>query len=76
MGIWNQTMLIKGEETCEIKLEEKIGKGRIARKVVIKNGKIVDKPTDVDILGEETPDGFIISGIKINRKRRIRNENK
>lgn len=75
MTIWNQTMLIKGEETCEIKIEEKEGEGRISRKVIIKNGKVIEKPSDVDILGEETPDGFIITGLEIVRKRKIRDIN-
>lgn len=75
MSIWKQTMLIKGEQTCEIEISEKIGEGRISRKVKIQNGKVVDKPADVNILGEETPDGFIISGLEIVRKRNIRNIN-
>ncbi len=72
VSIWKQTMLIHGEQTCEIKITEKEGEGRISRKVIIQNGKVVEKPSDVNILGEETPEGFIISGLEIIRKRRAR----
>ena len=72
MTIWNQTFLIKGEETCEMEITEKEGKGRISRKVKIQNGRVIEKPDDVNILGEETPDGFIVSGLEIIRKRRMR----
>lgn len=75
MSIWKQTMLIMGEQTCEIKISEIHGEGRISRKVKIQNGKVIEKPADVNILGEETPDGFIISGLEIIRKRQIRNIN-
>lgn len=75
MTIWKQTMLIKGEETCELNIEEKEGEGRISRKVIIKNGRVVEKPADVNILGEETPEGFIVSGLEIVRKRKIRDIN-
>lgn len=73
MAIWKQTMFIKGEETCELQITEKEGEGKISRKVIIKNGKVVEKPADVNILGDNTPDGFIISGLEIVRKRKIRN---
>ena len=72
MAIWKQTMLIKGEETCELQITEKEGKGKISRKVVVKNGKVIEKPADVNILGYDTPDGFIISGLEIVRNRKIR----
>ena len=64
-----------GEQTCEIKISERLGEGRISRKVKIQNGKVIEKPADVNILGEETPDGFIISGLEIIRKRKIRDIN-
>ena len=75
MAIWKQTMLIKGEETCELQITEREGEGKISRKVIIKNGRVIEKPADVNILGEDTPDGFIISGLEIIRKRKIRNIN-
>jgi len=75
VSIWKQPMLIKNEQTCEIEISEKDGEGKISRKVKIKNGKVIEKPADVNILGEETPDGFIISGLEIKRKRKIRNIN-
>ncbi len=72
MSVWKPTMLIHGEQTCEIEITEKEGEGRIHRKVIIKNGKVVEKPSDVNILGEDTPDGFIMSGLEIVRKRKVR----
>lgn len=72
LAIWKQTMFIKGEETCELQITEKEGEGKISRKVVIKNGRVIEKPADVNILGDSTPDGFIISGLEIVRKRKIR----
>ena len=75
MAIWKQTMLIKCEETCELQITEREGEGKISRKVIIKNGRVIEKPADVNILGEDTPDGFIISGLEIIRKRKIRNIN-
>ena len=72
---WNQTMLIRGEQTCEMEITEREGEGRISRKVIIKNGKVTKKPADVNILGTNTPIGFIISGLEIVRKRKIRNIN-
>jgi hypothetical protein len=65
-------MLINGEQTLEMVVTEKYGKGEISRKVVVQNGKVIEKPADVNILGEDTPDGFIISGLEIIGKRRSR----
>jgi hypothetical protein len=73
--IWKPTMLIKGEQTCEMEIFEKEGEGKISRKVKIQNGKVIEKPADVNILGNETPDGFVISGLEIVRKRKIRDIN-
>lgn len=74
-SIWNQTMLIDGEQTFEMLITEQEGKGRISRKVIIQNGKVIEKPADVNILGENTPEGFVISGLEIVRKRKIRDIN-
>lgn len=71
VSIWKQTMLIYGEQTFDMQITEKEGKGRISRRVVVRNGKVIEKPEDVNILGEETPDGFIVSGLEIIRKRRV-----
>ena len=71
-SIWNQTMLIDGEQTFEMLITEQEGKWRISRKVIIQNGKVIEKPADVNILGEDTPDGFVVSGLEIIRKRRSR----
>jgi len=70
---WNQTMLIRGEQTCEMEITEREGEGRISRKVIIKNGKVIEKPADVNILGNNTSSGFVISGLEIVRKRKKRN---
>lgn len=71
-SVWKQTMLIHGEQTFDMQITEKDGKGKISRKIAVKNGRVIEKPADVDILGENTPDGFIISGLDIIRKRRLR----
>jgi hypothetical protein len=65
-------MLISGEKTFEMKITEKDGKGKISRTVVVQNGQVIEKPSDVNILGEDTPDGFIVSGLEIIRKRGVR----
>lgn len=75
MEKWKQTMLIKGEQTCEMEIFERDGEGKISRKVIIQNGKVIEKPADVNILGENTPEGFVISGLEIVRKRKIRDIN-
>lgn len=71
MAIWKPYMSIKNQETCEIEITEKIGNsGKVKRKVKIQNGKVIEKPRDVIILGKETPDGFIIEGLQLRTKRR------
>ena len=72
VSIWKQTMLINGEKTFEMSITEKDGKGKISRTVIVQNGQVIEKPADVNILGEDTPDGFIVSGLEIMRKRRQR----
>lgn len=71
-SIWKQPTLINGEQTFEMQISEISGKGRISRKVVVQNGRVVEKPADVNILGEDTPEGFIVSGLEIIRKRQAR----
>lgn len=58
---WKPGIALQEGETCVMRLTER-GKGK--RKVVIKNGKIIEKPEDVDILGINTPFGFVIKGLK------------
>jgi hypothetical protein len=65
-------MIISGEQTFEMQITEEDGKGRISRKVVVKNGQVIEKPSDVNILGENTSEGFVVSGLEIVRKRRRR----
>lgn len=71
-SIWKQPTVISGEQTFELLISEREGKGRISRKVVVQNGKVIEKPADVNILGENTPEGFIVSGLEIIRKRKGR----
>lgn len=71
-SVWKQPMLINGEQTFEMQITEQDGKGRISRKVIIQNGQVIEKPADVNILGEDTPEGFIVSGLEIIRKRKAR----
>lgn len=72
MSVWKQPMIISGEKTFEMKITERDGKGKISRTVVVQNGQVIEKPADVNILGEETPEGFIVSGLEIIRKRCMR----
>ena len=75
MAIWKSYMSIKDQKTCEIEITEKVGiSGKVKRKVKIQNGKVVEKPRDVDILGTETTDGFIITGLQLKTKRRKTHE--
>lgn len=60
--IWRQGITIKPGETATIQLIEK--RDDFNRTVVIENGKVVDKPDDIDILGVDTPFGFEIRGIR------------
>lgn len=71
-SIWKQPTLITGEKTFEMKITEKDGKGKISRTVIVQNGQVVEKPADVNILGDNTPEGFIVSGLEIIRKRKQR----
>jgi hypothetical protein len=71
-SIWKQPTLITGEQTFEMKITEKDGKGRISRTVIVQNGKVIEKPSDVNILGDNTFEGFIVSGLEIIRKRKQR----
>ena len=72
ISVWKQPTIISGEKTFEMQITEQDGKGRISRKVVVQNGRVIEKPADVNILGEETPEGFIVSGLEIIRKRKQR----
>ena len=60
--IWRPGVTIKPGETATIQLIEK--RDNFERTVVIEDGKIVNKPDDIDILGVETPFGFEIRGLK------------
>jgi len=50
-------------EEIDIEIFER-GKGR--EKIIIKNGKVIKKPDDIIIIGENTSEGFIIKGIYRN----------
>lgn len=75
MEKWKSPLLIRGEQTCEMVITEKEDEGerRISRKVIIKKGKVIKKPADVNILGTNTSGGFMIHGLEIVRKRKLRN---
>jgi len=62
IGVWRPGVTIKPGENATIQLIEK--RDDFKRTVVIENGKIVNKPDDIDILGVETPFGFEIRGLK------------
>ncbi len=50
-------------EDIEIEIFEK-GKGK--DRIIIKNGRLTKKPDYIDIIGENTPDGFVMRGIYKN----------
>lgn len=62
IDVWRPGVTIKPGETVTIQLIEK--RDNFERTVVIEDGKIVNKPDDIDILGVETPFGFEIRGLK------------
>ena len=61
-GVWRPGLTIKPGENATIQLIEK--RDDFKRTVIIENGKIIDKPDDIDILGVETPFGFEIRGLR------------
>lgn len=73
MNIWNDEIIINDtgkNATCQLRLTERIpGTKEIKRCVSIKDGKVINKPDDVDIIGENTSKGFIIRGIELNTER-------
>ena len=50
-------------EEIEVEIFER-GKGR--EKIIIKNGKVIKKPDDIIIIGENTKEGFVVRGIYRN----------
>jgi hypothetical protein len=50
-------------EDTEIEIFEK-GKGK--DRIIIKNGRLTKKPDHIDIIGEYTPEGFVMKGIYKN----------
>jgi hypothetical protein len=73
MNIWNTEELIidhSGKKTNqELLLKENIpGKEEIKRYVKIEDGKVIEKPEDIDLIGKRTSKGFILEGLKINQE--------
>lgn len=71
--VWNNETIIEysgKRASCQLSLTENIpGMEIIKRNVTIEDGKVIDKPDDVDIIGERTPNGFILMGLQYNAKR-------
>ena len=65
MEIWTPDMKLE-KKSCQIMLKENIpGKKAISRMVTIEDGKIIQKPDDVQLLGTLTSDGFVVTGLQI-----------
>lgn len=69
---WKKGLIIRDdfgkEVTTQMMLTDRTTGKEIKRYVEIKNGKIIKKPGDVDILGEETSKGFVLRGITLKNK--------
>ena len=67
--IWKKGLIIRDdlgkEVTNQMKLTDRTTGKEIKRYVEIENGKVIRKPEDIDILGEETPKGFVLRGIAL-----------
>lgn len=67
VDIWEPGKSIKDSknlgyrEDIEIEVFEK---GKEKKRVIIKSGRVIKKPDDIDIIGKYTPEGFIIKGIQ------------
>ena len=66
--VWKQGVTIKPGETATIQLIEK--RDNFERTVIIEDGKVIQKPDDIDILGIDTPFGFEIRGLR----RKVKND--
>lgn len=72
MEIWTPEMKLE-KKSCQIMLKENIpGQEPISRLVTIEDGIIIQKPDDVQLLGDLTSEGFVVSGLQIIKD----NENK
>lgn len=67
MDVWIPDMILE-KKSCQIMLKEMIpGKEEISRLVTIEDGEIIEKPDDVDLLGDLTSEGFVVTGLKIKK---------
>ena len=69
---WKKGLIIRndnGEEvTNQMMLTDRTTGKEIKRYVEIENGKVIIKPEDVEILGEETSKGFVLRGITLKNR--------
>lgn len=69
---WKKGLIIRDdygkEVTNQMMLTDRTTGKEIKRYVEIENGKVVRKPKDVEILGENTPNGFILRGITLKNR--------
>jgi uncharacterized coiled-coil protein SlyX len=69
VDIWQKDNRIKDSkdsgyrEEIEVEIFER-GKGK--EKIIIKNGKVIKKPDDIIIIGQNTQEGFVVKGIYRN----------
>lgn len=69
IDIWKKGTIIidddRQKRTCELMLIDKTTGKEIKRYVEIKDGEVIEKPDDVDIIGHYTPVGFVLRGMKL-----------
>jgi len=64
--IWNHGKTIKDSKDTGYREDMEIdifAKGRGRDRIIIKNGKVVKKPEDIEIIGTNSPTGFIVQGM-------------
>ena len=67
--VWEEGKYIKDSKNIGYREDIEIdvfAKGRGRDRIIIKNGRLIKKPDDIEIIGEQTPDGFIMKGIYKN----------
>lgn len=71
-SIWKEGLIIKDDDekrlSSEMMLIDRSGEGRLKKYVKVEEGKVIEKPEDVDILGEIKGNKFILRGITLKNK--------
>lgn len=65
MDIWTSDMKLEKKSFQIILKEIILGKEIISRLITVENGKIIEKPDNVQLLGKLTSEGFVVRGLQI-----------